>query len=762
MAQTRDKPPSRAVLRVAPGSLAQVCGRIARHYRISVAFADPKMARLQSPGVALASEPEDALAQALSRLPLRLVKIDGRSFRVLAAKSPPPISVPPSRPARLSTPPPPKPAPAPQDAPPIVVTGSKRDAALATYPASVRVLAGAMFARTAGAGTQAIAAQTSALATTGLGAGREKIFLRGVGDSSFTGDTPATVGLYLDEARLNYATPDPGLLPVDLERVEILAGPQGTLSGSGSLGGVVRLVAAPPELGANSAWVGAGLVARTDGGIGSEASVVTNLALDERAAARLVAYRFEEPGYIDNPVRGERDIDRLVVTGARAALVRAIENNWTLRLTAAGQRTRADDRDYVDATLGRARGNRLAEPYDNSLLLLSAAVSRSGEALSDSQTLAVSLTRQTGHDTTETRDGFEPDGGIVERSGLARSLSAEYRVSGAGFVVGASVLASQASRTITCSAEACGPTRTKTGASEAALFGEYSHALGAALVSLGMRAGYYASTSEATGEGSGVRGSKASAVRFLPSVGASIDGGDFVPWVRYAASFRPPIAPTLSVSDVGLRGDTIHSLELGLRRGGENSRVRGGANVAFARWYDVQAEVVDTSGRPLTANAGDATILTAEADLAWQADPSLSLGLSATANMTRLKNRALSTIIVVESQLPNVPAISALATAEWQSALGRHPLSIGARARYVGHSISGVGPALRRDQGNYGLIDFHADLDLSPWTISLRVDNALDGRGRRFGLGSIGFLDREETFVAIKPRTFAMTVSAEF
>jgi outer membrane receptor protein involved in Fe transport len=72
------------------------------------------------------------------------------------------------------------------------------------------------------------------LFSTQLGPGRNKLFIRGVADSSFTGPTQATVGQYLGDVRLNYNAPDPDLNLYDIARVEVVEGPQGTLYGAGS------------------------------------------------------------------------------------------------------------------------------------------------------------------------------------------------------------------------------------------------------------------------------------------------------------------------------------------------------------------------------------------------------------------------------------------------------------------------------------------------------------------------------------------------
>src|SRR3546814_3098560 len=87
----------------------------------------------------------------------------------------------------------------------------------------------------------------ASLSSTHLGAGRNKLFIRGIADSSFTGPTQATVGQYLGDIRLSYNAPDPDLRLYDVDNVEVLEGPQGTLYGAGSLGGIIRVVPNAPN-----------------------------------------------------------------------------------------------------------------------------------------------------------------------------------------------------------------------------------------------------------------------------------------------------------------------------------------------------------------------------------------------------------------------------------------------------------------------------------------------------------------------------------
>ena len=140
-----------------------------------------------------------------------------------------------------------EPLPEPQD---IVVTASKRDTLSQRFPGQWSRIDGDEFAPLGVAGTEAIEVRSVGFSSTHLGAGRNKLFIRGIANSSFSGPTQSPVGQYFGDMRTGYSGPDPDLKLVDMDSVEILEGPQGTLYGSGALGGIVLLKPNMPQIGA--------------------------------------------------------------------------------------------------------------------------------------------------------------------------------------------------------------------------------------------------------------------------------------------------------------------------------------------------------------------------------------------------------------------------------------------------------------------------------------------------------------------------------
>src|SRR5690606_13526601 len=143
---------------------------------------------------------------------------------------------------------------------------------------------------------------------------------RGIADSSFTGPTQSTVGQYLGDLRLSYNAPDPDLRLSDMQRVEILEGPQGTLYGAGSLGGIIRLVPNMPEMGVSygSASVGGTLTQHGAGGVDGSSTVNLPLLNSGAAALRVTIDASSEGGYIDKPLLGKEDVNRTQIMGGKA------------------------------------------------------------------------------------------------------------------------------------------------------------------------------------------------------------------------------------------------------------------------------------------------------------------------------------------------------------------------------------------------------------------------------------------------------------
>jgi outer membrane receptor protein involved in Fe transport len=250
---------------------------------------------------------------------------------------------------------------------PIIVTAAKQPIALRDMSRAVSVLRlSDAQAHDAQSATGTIAANLDGLTMTALGPGRNRMFLRGVADSPFNGTSQSTVAVMIDDTRLTYAAPDPDLRLIDVDRVELLKGPQGSLYGTGALGGIYHIVTHHAEVDSFSVSATAGVSAIASGGVGPSGSATLNLPVVKGSIGlRLVAYASQEPGWIDTGPR--KDSNDTLVSGERATLGIETRGGWRIDVSGLVQHIDARDSQYVYTPGSLSRSAQMPEPHDNDL-----------------------------------------------------------------------------------------------------------------------------------------------------------------------------------------------------------------------------------------------------------------------------------------------------------------------------------------------------------------------------------------------------------
>ncbi|HEX4151754.1 MAG TPA: TonB-dependent receptor [Steroidobacteraceae bacterium] len=161
------------------------------------------------------------------------------------------------------------------------------------------------------------------------------------------------VALYLDDASIGQEGFNPDLHVYDLDRVEVIRGPQGTLYGAGSMAGTIRLITKKPDPNAFLGDADLSVSQTRHGGTNTSIRGMVNLPLiDDKLAARLVLYRSDDSGYIDNVELGERDSNPAYATQGRLAVRWLPSDTFTLDVSALFARLDAQGRDAVYPQLG--------------------------------------------------------------------------------------------------------------------------------------------------------------------------------------------------------------------------------------------------------------------------------------------------------------------------------------------------------------------------------------------------------------------------
>jgi iron complex outermembrane recepter protein len=222
----------------------------------------------------------------------------------------------------------------------IVVTAQKREERLRDVPQSVTALTSETLERLQANDFSDYAGHVPGLAVTGGQPGNSRVTLRGLN----TGGVASTVGIYVDEtpfgsstSLVNAAALALDLDPYDVQRIEVLRGPQGTLYGANTLGGLLKFVTAAPVPGEFFGRGGGSLEATEDGDSSWAARAMVNVPLGDQAAVRISGLRRSEGGYIDDPSRDVDDVNGVETEGWRAAFLANVTEDLTLRLSAQSQ-----------------------------------------------------------------------------------------------------------------------------------------------------------------------------------------------------------------------------------------------------------------------------------------------------------------------------------------------------------------------------------------------------------------------------------------
>ena len=225
--------------------------------------------------------------------------------------------------AQAANPPAAAPA-AEQYGPDIIVTATKRASRVQDVPFSINAQTEADIQRSNAKTLEDLSRNVAGLAVQNLGPGQSQVSVRGVSAGQIVRDQPGVkeqVGVYLDETvtSLSLFTPDFDLY--DLNRVETLRGPQGTLFGSGSVGGTIRYITNQPKLDTMEGSV-EGDVNTASGDIGYGLKGAVNVPVGSTAAVRVVGYGTHFPGFIDavGPAAG-KNINDGRRYGARVSLL---------------------------------------------------------------------------------------------------------------------------------------------------------------------------------------------------------------------------------------------------------------------------------------------------------------------------------------------------------------------------------------------------------------------------------------------------------
>jgi outer membrane receptor protein involved in Fe transport len=234
----------------------------------------------------------------------------------------------------------------------IIVTANKRAERLKDVPASVTAVTGDMLTTIGAARLEDYVARVPGLVLSNVSFanGSNQLTIRGI-TTGFGGNP--TVGVYIDDSPFGGSTgfgayQIPDLDPADLARVEVLRGPQGTLYGAGSMGGLLKYVTAAPDTTRLFGRVEVNGSQVDGGGSGYGVRGMVNVPVTEALALRISGYTREDPGFVDDAARGVEDVNSARFYGGRVAAAWQLSDTWSAKASVLAQFQKPEGSAVVD------------------------------------------------------------------------------------------------------------------------------------------------------------------------------------------------------------------------------------------------------------------------------------------------------------------------------------------------------------------------------------------------------------------------------
>jgi len=701
----------------------------------------------------------------------------------------------------------------------IVVSAQKRTENLQEVPASVSVFGEQQL-------TRLHATQLADYATympginigSGGTPGQTTITLRGIAPVG----PGSVVGTYIDDTPLgasnNYANATffaLDMMPYDVERIEVLRGPQGTLYGAGSMGGLLKYVMRDPSTEApefRAGLEGFDVAGADDAGWGARAGA--NIPLSRTVALRASYFTQHTPGYIDNVATDEQDENDVEQKGGRASLLWQASDTVELIVGGLWQRLDSDNNasmalelTSIDPPRGRRNlgdlqtSHPISEQFSKDVDYYFATLNWNlgwGEFVSASG-YSETHTRQQ-QDASITYGSIFPllSGGRVPE-GLSifnvtldlEKWTQEFRLASSGdgriqWRVGAFYTEEDGGNLqlvdaldrqrrpidefLPYLALAALPTTYK----ELAAFGDVTYKFNESFdVIAGLRwaandqkfhqisGGALLPTENIPGESDEDVFTYALSPRWHVSE-------DTMLYVRVASGYRPG-GPNIVLPGVPpqVEADELTNYELGVKTVFAEGRALINAAVFYIDWQDIQ-QLQSFAGVSALDNAGDAESRGIEFESLYSVTHGLQLGLNFAYTDAVLESSPPQLNNKFDVQLPEVPKWSGAVTADYSfTAFGGRAAHVGAGWRYVDERQSEVVTLtnnLAYRLPEYDVVDLNADVQFDAVSVNVFVKNLTDERAFTGGgttVDGLNFPVRLDLNV-LQPRTVGLSVDVQF
>lgn len=694
----------------------------------------------------------------------------------------------------------------------IKVTTTRRSDFVDKLPYSMSVLSGAMLENLRGGSTNDAALKLVGVSATNQGNSRNKIIIRGISDGSFSGRAQALVTTYLDNSRMIYNAPEPSFKLIDISSIEVLRGPQGTLYGSGSLGGIYRVVTNKPVLDQIESDVTTSYRLTDGGGASQDYTAMLNLpVVTDRMAIRGAAYLENTGGYIDDVRLHLDNVNKSELYGGRLSTSLNLSDWLTVTTGVNYQHQITDDTNYYNGALGPLkRDNYLQEPrYDllkHVYMTFEGALSWANfvtniswlnRDLDNDYDATLAVPKLSALPLTPSR--FKDDRHIKTISSETHFSSVdEYPfewLTGLFLSHRTENLVNNIVTPGSSLVQGYGPTdilyteNLTEKLDEVALFGETTYYVTEKLaLTGGLRWFHYNNSAVSLLDDVGLGNLSAATGKqkkngLIPKFTVSYYANDAqLYYLQIAEGYRLGginlKGPTADNSDddaeeqadlldgdrtalTTFTSDKSLNVELGYKHKMLDGRLHLNTAVFFTDWNNIQSDQFDTTGLPVIGNIGNGRVIGGEVEMAYQPLRAVQLHANAAWNFSELTkiNPVFGAAVgaVKGGSLPGAPTFTANLSGQYDFSLGSQMRGlIDLSYTYVGaaHLLYKAGATRQSDAYHLGSARFQVIKGM--WRVAVFADNIFDSNANSFAFGNPFSLNDMDQVTPLRPRSYGL------
>ena len=702
----------------------------------------------------------------------------------------------------------------------IVVTAQKREQQLIDVPQSITAVGGSTLERQQASNFQDYLKLVPGLQLNQSTAGQGRLVLRGIN----TGGVASTVGVYMDETTfgsssglVNGAILSGDFDTFDLERIEVLRGPQGTLYGASSLGGVLKFVTKRPNTEAFEARARGSVETVKGGDLSYMGSAVVNVPLGDTLAVRATGFYRDFGGFIDSIGTGGSDVEENINDyrsyGGRVSALFEPTDQFSVQVGAYFQNLESDASSSVESnpTTARTLYGRLTQSQfvpeftDVKYRVYNGVINYDfGFASLVSATSYSTLDQQFRSDLTPQFGGLiqaifgAPNNFLLRQQTEVKRFTQEVRLQSpesdsfewliGGYYSDEKGLIDQAFDAVAPNTFTSVPGLPLLGiARSTSKYREFA-GFANATIYLGDRfdvtfGGRYSENKQTAGQSSD--GALAGGPRTLPSTQSKEDvftysvapkfkvSDQFSVYARVAKGFRPGgpnvLAPGAPENLRSYASDSLISYELGVKAETLDRTFSIDAAVYQIDWKDIQVfGQINNFG--VNFNGGKAESKGFEFTATMRPTAGLAFSVNGAYTDAKLKDDTPAQVGgLAGDQLPFTPKYSIGTNADYEWALGENSTAfVGASLRALSKQTATYNLAFRNANGRqrslpaYEVLDLRAGVDFGKFSLEAYVKNLTDSDGKTsFEAPGNSPLGAAVTGV-IRPRTIGVTLTAGF